>query len=1157
MSQSLLASRRFAPLFWRQFFAAFNDNFLKNALVLLILAQIGGETGASLVTLAGAVFIAPFFFLSGVAGEMADKFDKAAIARRLSLAEIGVAALSAGGFYFSNVPTLFAALVLFGITGALFGPVKYGILPDHLTREELPAGNALVESATFLAILAGTIAGGLAMQEHGSPAGALAFAVGVMAVALASYAAAWYIPPTTSAAPGLKIDVNIFRSTFRLLGALRAEPMLRKLTTVTSLFWLFGSIAMSLMPPLVTHALHGAESVVTLHLAIFAVAIAIGSGLAAFLLKGRIVLLPAAIGAVIIAFASADLGIAELFRTQTTAGERDIANYFEQPGALRASIDLAFLALAGGLMIVPAFAAIQAQSAPEQRARTVAAVNVHNAAFMAAGGAGVAFLQAQGVTLAQLFLGMAAVAFLSAIWIRRAVVQNPLLDIVSIFFRAFYRLEVKGIENLEKAGPNPIIALNHVSFLDAAAILSVLPREPVFAIDHAISQRWWVKPFLHFTRAIPLDPSKPLGTRTLVNAVKAGDPLVIFPEGRLTVTGSLMKVYDGAGLIAEKSGAMVVPVKIDGPEATMFSRLTREQARRRWFPKFTLTVQEPVRLTVDDELKGKARRMAAGAALYQIMSDLIFKTTRTDETVFEAAVGAAEKHGLSRVALEDPITGKLTYRKILIGARVLGEKIAKIGAAGDAIGIMLPNANAAGVTFLAVTSAGRVPAMINFTSGATNILAGCEGAQVKTILTSRAFIEKGKLDKLAAALEEKVSLVYLEDMRAGVKLADKLRAALRFRKPVVARKADDMAVVLFTSGSEGAPKGVALSHRNLLVNAAQAAARIDFGRQDKVFNVLPVFHCFGLTIGFMLPFISGVPVYFYPSPLHYRIVPELIYGTNATIFFGTDTFLSGYARSAHAYDFRSIRYVVAGAEPVKQSTRDTWSEKFGVRILEGYGVTETAPVLSLNTPMFNKFGTVGRFMPGIDYKLEKVPGVEEGGRLYVRGPNVMMGYLKADKPGVLQPPEDGWYDTGDIVAIDAQGFITIKGRAKRFAKIGGEMVSLAAIEQLAAELWPKALSAAATEIDPRKGERIVLVTQQKDAARADFMAYAKSKGASDLSIPAEILPVEHIPLLGSGKLDFAGVTKMVRERGRYMAGGPRIPNGVLGRIDGSATTLSA
>jgi len=1148
MTHSLLVSRRFAPLFWRQFFAAFNDNFLKNALVLLILAH-AAEGGASLVTLAGAAFIAPFFLLSAIGGEMADKYDKARVVRWLSVAEIGVAALSAIGFLFSNIPTLFGALILFGVTGALFGPVKYGILPDHLTREELPAGNALVESATFFAILTGTIAGGMALHVGDG----IILATGVMVVAALALGSAWLIPPTKRADPDLEVDANIFRSTFKLLRHLRAQPELRRLAIVTSLFWLFGSIAMALAPALIVQRLHGAELVVSIHLALFAIGIAVGSGLAAFLLKGKIVLLPSAAGAALVAFGSADLGLALFLSPAPDASAALLPQaYFAQPLAWRTAIDLSLLAVAGGLMIVPSFAAIQAQSAPQQRARTVAAVNVQNAAFMALGGVGVAGLQSLGVSFAALLIGLAVVSLIASIWIVKAVVVSPLQDLLSIYFRAFYRLEAKGLENFDAAGPNPIVALNHVSFLDAAAILAVMPKQPIFAIDREISRKWWARAFLKFVRAIPLDPANPLGARTLINAVRDGNPLVIFPEGRLTVTGSLMKVYDGAGLIAEKSGAMVVPVRIDGAEATMFSRLTREQARRRWFPKFTLTVLEPVRLGVDDALKGKARRMAAGAALYQIMSDLLFRTTNVDRTLFEAVVEAARTHGLSRVALEDPITGAFSYRRLLIGTRALAGKIAAIGNPGDAIGLMLPNANGAGVSFLAVVSSGRTPAMINFTAGAANILAGCEAAQARAILTSRGFVEKAKLEKLVAALEEKVAIVYLEDLRAQVSFADKLDAFRRFHRPVVARKPDDVAAILFTSGSEGAPKGVALSHKNMLANAAQAAARIDFGRTDKVFNVLPMFHSFGLTVGFMLPLISGVPVYLYPSPLHYRIVPELVYGSNATILFGTDTFLAGYARAAHAYDFRSIRYVIAGAEPVKQSTRDLWMEKFGVRILEGYGVTEAAPVLALNTPMFNKFGAVGRLMPGVEHKLEPMPGVEDGGRLLVRGPNVMMGYLKIDKPGVVQPPENGWHDTGDIVTIDAQGYVTIKGRAKRFAKIGGEMVSLAAIEQLAAELWPGALSAAATEIDPRKGERIILITQHKDATRADFQAYAKSKGAADLMIPTEILVVEQVPLLGSGKIDFAAVTKLVRERGRYLLSTPRLPNGLHGRIDGNA-----
>ena len=349
------------------------------------------------------------------------------------------------------------------------------------------------------------------------------------------------------------------------------------------------------------------------------------------------------------------------------------------------------------------------------------------------------------------------------------------------------------------------------------------------------------------------------------------------------------------------------------------------------------------------------------------MSDLVFRTTSTDRTVFEAVIEAAEVHGWKRIAVEDPVTGSLTYKRLLLGAAVLGSKLMPLAGEGKALGVMLPNANGAVVTILGVMSAGRVPAMINFTAGAANILAACKAAEVTTIVTSRAFIEKAQARRgRRAARAGGERRLPGGRARHGRHRRQAARPARAQASRSVARKPDDPAVILFTSGSEGTPKGVVLSHRNMLANAAQAAARIDFGRSDKLFNVLPVFHSFGLTAGTILPLVSGVPIYLYPSPLHYRTVPELVYGTNATIMFGTDTFLAGYARAAHPYDFRSLRYILAGAEPVRESTRRTYMEKFGLRILEGYGVTETAPVLALNTPMFNRFGTVGRLMPGID-----------------------------------------------------------------------------------------------------------------------------------------------------------------------------------------------
>jgi acyl-[acyl-carrier-protein]-phospholipid O-acyltransferase/long-chain-fatty-acid--[acyl-carrier-protein] ligase len=1127
MSTPLMTSRRFAPLFWCQFFSAFSDNFLKNALAFLIVFHIGGSLAEPLTQLAAAVFIAPYFFLSALGGQIADRFDKATIAQRLKLAEIGVAVIAIVGFVMHSVPVLFVALFGFGVIGSLFGPIKYGILPDLLPKSALPSANALVEGATFMAILLGTIVGGLAAKDGGDPA---SFAGLMLVFALLCWGSSLFIPKVGSGAPDLVISKNIASSTIELIQHLRSDRRLLWGALVTSWFWLVGAVVLSLLAPLVNNVLGGKEDVVTVYLAVFSIAVAVGSGLAAWLASGRIVLLPTLVGAVGLSLFALDLGWST-WGLPLKLEPASVKDVFMSGLGLRMAIDLAGLAICGGLYIVPTFAAVQAWAGADRRARVIAAVNVLNAAFMVGGTIVVALLQLTlklSAPTVCLLIGVATLGV--AILIARTMPANPMMDFLSILFRAFYRVEIKGVDNLLNAGRNPIIALNHTSFLDAALALSLLPKDPVFAIDSAMAQNWWVKPFLRFTRAMPLDPTKPMATRTLINAVKSGEPLIIFPEGRLTVTGSLMKVYDGAGLIADKTDAFVVPVRLEGLDATPFTRLSKHQVRRRWFPKVTVTILEPVKLSVDPALKGKHRRMAAGAALYEIMSNLVYRTTSIERTVFEALVEAAEIHGMGRVAVEDPLAGTLSYRRLLMGARILGEKLVPFAPEGAPIGLMLPNANGAAVTLMALMSAGRVPAMINFTAGVSNVLAACKASKVDTILTSRSFIEKGRLEPLIAGLSATIKIVYLDDIRPTITLGDKLRGMWNAKQPLVERKPGDWAAILFTSGSEGTPKGVVLSHRNMLANAAQAAARIDFGRQDKVFNVLPVFHSFGLTVGLVLPLVSGVRIYLYPSPLHYRIVPELIYGVNATIMFGTDTFLNGYARAAHAYDFRSLRYILAGAEPVKESTRRTYLEKFGLRILEGYGVTETAPALALNTPMFNKFGTVGRMLPGMEARLDKVEGVDEGGRLFVKGPNVMLGYLRVENPGVLEPPPDGWHDTGDIVTIDKQGFIAIKGRAKRFAKIAGEMVSFAAVEAIAGELWPDALSAVGSVPDPRKGERLILMTQKKDPTRSEFQAFARSRGATELMVPAEIVYIEKMPVLGTGKIDNMAVTKLIKER---------------------------
>ena len=1112
--------RRLVPLFVCQFLSAFSDNLLKNGLVFLALATLAGSQGELMVTIAGGVFILPFFLLSALGGELADKIDKARVIRAVKGLEIAAALVAAIGFILSSIACLMGAIALFGIAAAIFGPVKYAILPDQVASEDLPAANAWIEGSTFLAIIGGAAAAALVAGHAAAP---IILAVSVVVLSLAAYAAARFVPATPPGDAGLAIDRNIVGSTMRLLHDLKRDPRLWYCSIATSLFWFAGAVAMGLLAPIVVRTFGGANPVLTAHLAAFAIAVAIGSALAGWLCKGRVVLITVPLG--LAGMALTMVGLAAVLwwvgPPMPGAAPLGLLAYLAQPHATSVAVLLVIMALAGGLVVVPAMAALQAWSDIAFRSRVIGAVNILNAAFMVGSAVLVAVIQAAGFGTAGAFAGAALVMLGGLAWAARRLPSSAVRDTLAVVLRLLYRIDVRGIENLavDRAGVNPVIVLNHVSFIDAVIAMSVMPNAPVFAIDRGIAAKFWMRPFLDVLRALPLDPTSPLATRSLIAAVRRGDPLVIFPEGRISVTGGLMKVYDGAALVADKTRAKIVPVRLDGPEATPFSRLTRDQVRRRWFPKIVVTILPPLELSIDPSLVGRKRRRVAGTALYDVMSDAAYRTTAVDMSIIEAIASAATRYGAGREAVRDATAGSLSYRRLLAGARALSPHMAALAAPGAAVGLLLPTAAGAAVTVLAVQSAGRVAAMLNFSAGARAVLSACVAAELTCVVTSRAFIEKGKLERLVAALEAKVRIVYLEDVRAEIGTAARLKALLNHRRPLLRRAPDDPAVILFTSGSEGVPKGVVLSSRNILANVAQAAARVDFGRADKLFNAMPVFHSFGLTAGLMLPLISGVPTFLYPSPLHYRIVPELVYGFNATIMFGTDTFLSGYARTANAFDFRSLRYVFSGAEPVRDATRRFYADTFGVRVLEGYGVTETAPVLALNTPLFNRPGSVGRIVPGIETRLIPVPGITGAGRLEVKGPNVMLGYLKEDRPGALQAPGE-WYDTGDIVAIDASGFVTIKGRAKRFAKIGGEMVSLAALEALAADLWPDAASAVVAEPDARKGERLIMLTTAPGGTRATFAAFAKSHGAPEIMVPAAVVSRRGSPAsrLGQGRL---------------------------------------
>ncbi len=704
-------------------------------------------------------------------------------------------------------------------------------------------------------------------------------------------------------------------------------------------------------------------------------------------------------------------------------------------------------------------------------------------------------------------------------------------------FKGLFRINVNGIEHYHNAGDRVLMVCNHVSLLDGILLYLFLPEPPTFAINTDIHNRWYFKPLYRFVDLFVLDPLNPLSLKSLIKFLRQDKKAVIFPEGRITITGTLMKIYEGTGLVAEKSEAVILPIGIEGAQHSKMSYM-KGLLKQHWFPKITLTIHPPIRL--NDENTEENTNPNVSQRLVDIMHDIVYKNINSDRTLFQAVIDAMKLHGARQEIVCDSQRNTLTYRQLVMRSFILGKRISKQTSARECVGVLLPNATANVVTIVGLHAYGRVPAMLNFTAGPQGIVTACETAQIKTVYTSRSFIEKGELEEVIAALERVVNIVYLEDFASHIKAHHKIAGLLKSFFPRIAYSVrarhtnpNDTAVVLFTSGSEGIPKGVVLSHKNILSNYAQIHTYIGLVKRDLIFNALPMFHSFGFTAGTFLPLLDGSKFFLYPTPLHYKIIPELCYQLGATVMFGTNTFLTGYAKHAHPADMQSLRYVVAGAEKLQEETRKAWFTKFGIRILEGYGATETSPVLSVNTPLFYKAGSVGRLLPDIQYHLEKVEGMTEGARLHVKGPNIMQGYLFHGSDGQIIPPQTdrgiGWYDTGDIVTIDDKNYVTIAGRAKRFAKIGGEMVSLTRVEELANKVWPDKLHAAAVLPDKRKGEQIILLTEQQDADRKTLVTRAKKEGLAELNVPRQVIPVKAIPILGTGKTDFAAINELAKK----------------------------
>ncbi len=703
---------------------------------------------------------------------------------------------------------------------------------------------------------------------------------------------------------------------------------------------------------------------------------------------------------------------------------------------------------------------------------------------------------------------------------------------IRALFRFLFRFRAFNEASLKTPGP-VLLVPNHVSWIDWLFLGVCLEDDWQFVVSSVTAQTSWIhRKIMINRRSFLIDTNSPYSVKRVAEHLLANGRLVLFAEGRISRTGSLMKLFDGTGFLLHKTPAKVITAYIRGAHRLVTSP---NPDRKSWFPRVSVHFSDPLRPPRMESLSTSQARSQYTRWLRDAMVGQQFdvECQLGASNVLEAVAETARANP-GKVVLQD-ITQSLSYRRLLTGVDLLAERLEnRLGKTPDRVGVLLPNLNATPIVILALWSLGRVPAVLNFSTGSPVMKACAELAGVKQIVTSRAFLERARIN-MAPLEEAGITLIYLEDLSAAIRTSQRwltlIRISLNPRSVVrVPQGPDRTSVILFTSGSEGIPKGVELTQRNLMANIRQMLAVCDFTESDRVFNCLPLFHSFGLTVGTLLPLVRGIYSFLYPSPLHYRVVPTVLYDRDCTVLLSTNTFLSGYARKANAYDFRSLRYLFAGAEKIQEATSNLWMRRFGVRILEGYGATECSPCLCINTPTAVSFGSVGRLLPGLEHKLEPVEGVAEGGRLLVRGPNVMRGYLNADANAHFQTL-GGWYDTGDIASIDLEGFVTLRGRLKRFAKISGEMVSLTAVEDALAGAFPqyglRCQVAIISRPDEDKGERLIAVSNEARVTLEEIRAAVRAKGLTNLCAPREVLVVREIPKLGTGKVNHRELEKSV------------------------------
>ena len=1123
----ILKRRGFFCFFCTQFLGAFNDNFYKIIVTLVALdipASAGG--GKHFIPLIGGLFILPFLLFSGYSGYLADVYSKRNVLVAVKCFEIVAMGLGILALFLGSMELMLTVVFLMGLHSTIFSPAKYGILPEMLPEQELSRGNGLLEMSTFMAIILGTSLGGTIYEAWKDRLGWIGVVlIGIAALGTLTSLGITKVPPSGSAQ---KFVANPTAEIWQGAHRLYHDRTLWLTVMGISYFWFLGAFLQMVLPLYGKEILGLGETRIGLLWTFAALGIGAGSLMAGRLSGDRIELGLVPVGAI-------GMGIFSLVL------------FFATPSFPAAGIALVCMGFFAGFFAVPLNALLQQRAEREAKGRLIATNNVFNTIGVLLAAALLwLFVTPLKLSADFMIVVLGLLTFAMTIYVLRLLPDVSARFILWLFTHSLYRIRVVGVDNIPRHGPALLVS-NHVSFVDAILIGASIPRFIRFMLHREYYDSRWFNWFFRLMKAIPVVPTSRRGIveslRRARAELEAGEVVCIFAEGAISRTGHLLPFRRGFEKIVEGSNIPIIPVHLDQVWGSIFSF-----KEGRFFWKRPRLLPYPVTVSFGAPLPAGASVQEVRQAVQELESEAARHRRRPDDLLHARFIRVAKRRW-SSFCMADTTGAELTWGKTLIGARLMASSVRRRSSGESMVGVLLPASVGGALANIAVSLAGKVPVNLNFTAGAGALRSALEQCGIKTILTSRVFLSK-------AGLEELPGMVFVEDLRktfTAVQKFSMLLSTLLLPARWLAwrhaknQKPDDLATVIFSSGSTGAPKGIMLSHHNIVSNIEGIEQVIQFAPADRIMGVLPLFHSFGFTGTLWLPLLAGFGAVYHPNPTDAKTIGETIKKYRATLLISTPTFYAGYMRRCSAEEFASLHYVIAGAEKLREPIARGYKEKYGIEILEGYGCTELAPVVSVNIPdvtydnekqIGNKPGTVGHPIPGVAVKVidpDSGSPLPSGtaGMLLAKGGNLMLGYLGQPKL-TAETMRDGWYITGDIGSVDEDGFIRITDRLSRFSKIGGEMVPHVKIEEVINEILGSADSAVTAIADPQRGEKLVAFYSANGVTSHELWEKLNQSELPKLWIPKreDLHPVDILPLLGSGKVDLKKLKAMALEQGK-------------------------